>query len=113
MGDPCNIVVTIPSKELKNVESEEEKVEKMVSQGEKGWVYWWRISSMPRKKNVKRIYFLWDGAVRAYHEVMYISPCGLNTGGPEVIMLPKIHKINPIPMKPFRGYKYFNVENGK
>ena len=103
------IVVTIPKGSIKAVESEEQEVNNAIASGEKGWVYWWKLSSTPKKRDISRIYFLWDGAVRAYHDIIHIYDCGPNTGGPEIVMKPEIHSIIPIEMKPFRGFQYFNV----
>jgi len=98
-----NIVVTIPKERVKQVEAEETEVAKRIKTGEKDIVYWWSIPSEPVKR-VERIYFVWNGAIRAWHEIIEI----IHETSVRVYMKPEIHMLKePIPMKGFRGWQYF------
>jgi hypothetical protein len=104
-----DIVVTIPKKRLASVEAEEQRVQRAIERGQDGWRYFWKMGRLPKKKP-RRVYFLWDGAVRAYHETLFMEggDIGFINGNITRIWLrPKIHEISPIPMSPFRGFRYF------
>lgn len=97
-----SIVVTIPRGKLAEVEAEEADVARRSGGGETGITYYWQMGRVP-KVQPKRIYFLWDGAVRAYHDVVGMkSDC--------VLMSTTIHTLpTPIPMGSFRGFRYFDA----
>lgn len=114
----ADIVVTIPKAKLAKVEAEERRVQRAMARGETGWRYFWKMRRFP-KELPWRVYFLWDGAVRAYHETLFVE---VRTSNPmlrfwtnmaeaenptRIWLKPKIHEIPPIPMKPFRGFRYF------
>ena len=68
------------------------------------------MGRLPKKKP-RRVYFLWNNAVRAYHEVLFMEggDIGFINGNITRIWLkPEIHEITPIPMEPFRGFRYFH-----
>lgn len=98
-----DIVVTIPKSKLAEVEAEEAEVEQKLAAGEWHPGYYWAMGRMP-KQLPRRIYFCWDGAVRAYHEVKGWSAAS-------IFMKAEIHKIEPVPMKSFRGYRYFKEKS--
>ena len=125
------IVVTIPKARLAQVTAEEERVARGIERdaaGKKippgkayeitGWRYFWKMGRLPKKKP-RRVYFLWDGAVRAYHKTLFMEggDCGFFTEladayrrsrrAPCIWLRPEIHDIDPIPMKSFRGFRYF------
>ena len=116
-----DIVVTIPASRLAAVEEEEAAVFRKIKRGEKaglgGWQFYWEMGRLP-KELPRRIYFLWNGAVRAYHDCL--SMVDADEGRFEryagrdrdcdraaIYMHPTIHEIEPIPMNPFRGFRYF------
>lgn len=100
------ILVTIPKSRLEAVEQEEADVAKRIANGEQGISYYWTLSSAP-KNTPEQIWFLWNGAVRAYHDVISIEK-----GNPvKLYMKPEIHMLDkPIPMKGFQGWRYFDKE---
>jgi 8-oxo-dGTP pyrophosphatase MutT (NUDIX family)/GNAT superfamily N-acetyltransferase len=51
----------------------------------------------------RRIYFVWDGAVRAFHVAV-----NMEFNPNRIVMDPVIHPVEPVPMAGFRGYRYFN-----
>jgi hypothetical protein len=100
-----SIVVTIPKNRINQVEAEEADVARRMEAGEKDIIYWWSIPTEPVNR-VERIYFVWDGAVRAWHEIIEIN----HENGVRVYMKPEIHTLkDPIPMKGFQGWRYFEV----
>lgn len=106
-----NIVVTIPKVRLATVAEEERRVETAMKRGEKGWRYFWRMGRLP-KELPRRVYFLWDGAVRAYHTALYMEgqSVGFIQGNVTRIWLdPEVHTITPVSMKGFRGFRYWPV----
>lgn len=128
MGENANnfwgppIVVTIPKVRLAYVEREEARVQAAIADcapgkgyEETGWRYFWKMGRLPKKKPT-RVYFLWGGAVRAYHETLFMEggDCGFLNGNITRIWLrPEIYEIAPIPMKSFRGFRYFQNESCK
>jgi hypothetical protein len=98
-----DIVVTIPKGKLAEVEAEEADVDRRLSSGETGITYYWAMGRLP-KEQPRRIYFCWDGAVRAYHDVM-----GMGAG--RVHMAPQVNPVDPPrPMESFRGYRYYSED---
>lgn len=98
-----DIVVTIPKSKMKSVEAEEADVARRISNGEQGLGYFWQMGMMP-KEQPERIFFVWDGAVRAYHDVT-----GMDRSAKRIYMDPTIHDLeSPIPMGGFRGFRYMN-----
>ena len=98
-----DIIVTIPKNRLQQVEAEEAEVAKRIKAGERDIVYWWSIPSEPVER-VERIYFVWNGAVRAWHEIIEIE----HLDDVRVYMKPEIHMLKkPMPMRGFRGWQYF------
>ena len=80
-----DIVVTIPKNRLALVEKEEQYIERAIAKGQNGWRYFWAMARLP-KTLPRRIYFLWDGAVRAYHEVLFFGNAD-GVGDPEIAHL--------------------------
>ena len=106
MGKFDAIVVTIPKDEVAAVEAEELETEndiinKNFKRGDT--YYWWSLSSLPVGEP-KKIYFVWGGAVRAYHVIWRINRYKRRIEMDTVIYNLK----NPIPMKGFRGFRYFD-----
>lgn len=105
-----SIVVTIPQKSLPKVEQEEQEVASiLVDDPNSGVEYFWEMGVLP-EKNPDRIYFLWDKAVRAYHNVRHVEVDGIGQFRyGRIWMAPQIIEVDPpIPMNPFRGFRYFN-----
>ena len=102
-----NIVVTIPKNRVAEVEAEESVVAKRISSGEKDICYYWTLPTLPSKQP-KRIYFVWHGAIRAYHEVINVKGTSTRCW---IYMKPEIHNLKtPIPMKGFQGWRYFEKD---
>lgn len=97
-----DIAVTIPRSRMQEIEQEEIDVANRQTAGETGIEYYWQMGRLP-KVCPKRIYFVWDNAVRAYHDVIKMS-----TGEKRIYMQPQIHEIDPVPMKAFRGFRYYD-----
>lgn len=89
-----SIVVTIPKNRVREVEAEE-------AGNTAGLGYYWQMGRLP-KETPSRIYFAWDGAVRAYHDVT-----GMDRDAGRILMDPTIHDIDPVPMGGFRGFRYY------
>jgi hypothetical protein len=107
-----DIIVTIPKTMLAQVEEEEKQAEAARLRGEEVY-YFWKLGRMPKDLNVKdRCYFVWNGAIRAYHVVVGIAKdmtcqtTGAYYPGLSVVLDPVIHEVDPIPMKGFQGYRY-------
>lgn len=107
-----DIIVTIPKKMLAQVEEEERQAEAARLRGEEIY-YFWKLGQVPKHLNIgNRCYFVWDGAMRAYHKVvglakdMTCQTTGTFYPGLSVVLDPVIHEIEPIPMKGFQGYRY-------
>lgn len=97
-----DIVVTIPRAKLREIEDEEAEVARMVADGITGVQFYWHMGRLP-KEQPDRIYFVWDGAIRAYHEVLEMDE---EIG--RIYMDTTIHNLpEPIIMQGFRGYRYF------
>lgn len=129
MSRDLDIVVTIPKARLATVEAEERRVAEIMRRRQtKGWPDWhfyWDMRLPAHPEKIRRIYFAWNGAVRAYHEVFgYLMPgesggfaelsggdaardAALDANKGAILMQPEIHEIEPIPMAPFRGFRYF------
>jgi 2'-5' RNA ligase len=98
-----DIIVTIPRKDIKKIEAEEQDVATREANGETNINYYWEMGKVP-KQQPNRIYFVWDNAIRAYHDVIGMEPN-------RILMSTKINEVNPpIPMSGFRGYRYFNSD---
>jgi len=115
-----DIVVTIPKSRLAEVNAEERDLELRRRSGEKDLIYFWKVAKKPAKL-VKgdRVYFLWDGAVRAWHKVigfgenMTCQHTGRRYEGTCILLDPDVQKIKPIRMKGFRGYQYFSEDEAR
>lgn len=107
MSERRDIVVTIPKARMAVVEEEERDMAERAARGETGWAYFWEMGRVPRQ-TPRRMYFVWDKAVRAYHEVIEIEPPGDQPFQRRIIMRPEIHEIDPIPYPSFRGYRWFD-----
>jgi hypothetical protein len=97
-----DIVVTIPKSKLAEVEAEEAEVSRQLLLGKETELtigYFWAMAKVP-KGDLRRIYFVWNDAIRAYHNVTRVDQ-------DRIYMSATIYEIEPIPMKGFRGYRYF------
>lgn len=108
-----NIVVTIPKKMLPQIEREEKLVRKLERHGTP-CTFFWKIGRKPKKLIPgDRCYFVWDGAVRAWHTVIGFAKdvkcdmTGILHSGICVVLGSKINEIEPVPMKGFRGFRYY------
>ncbi len=102
-------MVTIPKSRMADIEAEEEMVAKATKKGQ-SWQFYWEVGRCPKGWDegcgtVRRIYFLWDGAVRAWHAFQGAKRHGDRW---RLYMDAKIHNITPIPMEPFMGYRWFH-----
>lgn len=98
-----DIVVTIPKNQVKFVEKEERDVAAREAAGEVGIIYYWRMGKLPKEKP-DRIFFLWNRAIRAWHHVIR-----MDESEGRIYMTTKIHELaNPMPMKPFMGFRYLS-----
>ena len=111
-----NVIVTIPKDRLADVEREEKELKRRMLSGETGVSYFWALARRPKELRIgDRMYFVWDGAVRAYHYVtgfnedMTCDTTGRKYKGCCVLLDPIIHEIVPITLKGFRGYQYFTA----
>lgn len=117
-----DIVVTIPASRIAAVEEEEALVFARIRRGEKagrgGWQFYWSMGRLPRAQP-RRIYFAWYGAVRAWHAVLSMVTGGWSIAErcvseerdqsrSAIFMHPTINGVEPIPMSPFRGFRYFD-----
>lgn len=102
---PRDVLVCIPRSRLASVEAEEKQVAEQVAAGHKGATYWWSVGRLP-KQLPARVYFVWDGAIRAYHECVG----SVSSPGPRLLLDHEIHDIEPVPAKAFRGWRYFTME---
>lgn len=111
-----NIVVTIPKNRQAEIEEEERQLQARLDAGEEGLSYFWSLSRRPKDlREGDRVYFIWDGAMRAFHHVtgfdedMRCETTGRQYRGCCVMLDPRIHEIVPIPMKGFQGYRYYTA----
>lgn len=107
-----DIVVTIPKNRLADVTFEEKRVADGVARGET-WSYFWTLPTVPRKVETgDRLYFVWDGAVRAWHEIEAIDE-RWEDESVKVWMKAEIHTLKtPLLMKGFQGFRYFHGREG-
>lgn len=117
-----DIIVTIPKKRLAQVEVEEADMKRRLASGEQpikagqreGLAYFWALGVKPaRLVPGDRVYFVWEGAVRGWHEVIHLGEdltcdlTGIPYAGCCIVLAPEIHDLYPIVyMKGFRGFKY-------
>ena len=108
-----DILVTIPKSRLNYVAEEEQRVAEGLKKGEK-WNFFWSIGRLPKKAHeLERCYFLWNGAIRAYHNIvdldedMYCEHTDQFYPGVCLVLDPVIHEVDPIPMKGFQGFRYY------
>lgn len=99
---PVDVVVCIPAARLAEIEKEEADVAGALSRGEGPVYYYWSVGRLP-KVQPRRIYFIWNGAVRAYHRVV-----GMESG--KIWMDHEIVSVPPIEMKGFRAWRYYKGE---
>lgn len=111
-----DIVVTIPKTQMKRVEAEEAQVKELLEQGI-SVKFFWGLGQKPKRLEVgDRCYFVWDGAIRAWHTVLDFGTdircdtTGILHPGFCAVLAPEIHDIVPIPKKGFRGFQYFDRE---
>jgi len=98
-----DIVVCIPKSRIQQVEEEEKQVALTVKRGQKPPTYYWTVHRLP-KQQPKRIYFCWNGAIQAYHNVVGM----VNQPDARILMDHRIHSIKPIQTDSFRGWRYLN-----
>jgi len=110
-----NVVVTIPKKRLADIEREEADIKRRLAAGEKGVSYFWAMSRKPKELQAgDRMYFVWGGALRAYHivtgfrEVLQCETTGQKYKGCCVLLDPVIHEVEALAMEGFRGFRYFS-----
>ncbi len=72
-------------------------------------IIWWSLPTFPVRP-VSRIYFVWDGAVRAWRKVLgfdYEQDAGFIEK--RAVQIERKHHVvdPPVPMKGFQGYRYY------
>ncbi len=97
---PESIVVTVPKLTQGYVLNEKFK--------HPGPIYW-RLPQVPARP-VDRVYFVWDGAVRAWRKVLGFEG---EYEGAIVMLDSEHHTIEPLPMKSFQGYHWFEPARGE
>lgn len=100
-----DIIVTIPKSRLAEVLAEEADVARREKSGER-LGYYWQMGRLPATQP-RRIYFVWDGAMRAYHDVT-----GMDPASNRIFMSARINEVEPVPMTGFRGFRYLNAALG-
>lgn len=106
-----DIVVTVPKREMANISKEDAFVQK-----NKGAVQFWSMARRPTKLEVgDRVYFVENGFVRYYHEVIGFAKdqkCQVTgrvwKGCSVMLRCPETKLTKPIPMKGFQGFRYIN-----
>lgn len=98
-----DILVCIPKSRQAAIEEEERQVAEQVRAGLKGSTYWWSVHRLPKDGLPRRVFFCWDGAVRAYHECVG----SVTEPDPRLLLDHVIHDVEPVPMKAFRGWRYW------
>lgn len=97
-----DIVVMIPKGKISEIDQEEKWVAEQEASGNTDISYYWKMGRLP-KEDPRRIYFAWDGAVRAYHEVTSVD-----RAEGKIYMKTKIHELSsPVVMASFRGFRYY------
>ena len=73
-----------------------------------------KISNFPKTKAGNKCYLLYDGAIRGWMEIVGLSQnsfecttTGSMWNGKFIERSGPFHKIDPIPMKGFQGFRYF------
>lgn len=112
MSDGRDIVVTIPKARMAVVEQEEREMAERLAGGDTTRGYFWEMGRVP-KETPRRMYFVWDNAVRAYHEATEIQRSTSRYLRHKIMLRPEIHEIDPIPYPSFRGYRYFDEEKAR
>lgn len=103
-----DVLVCIPRARMAQVEQEEAAVARLVAAGHKAPTYYWTVHLLPRQQP-RRVYFAWDGAVRAWHECVGM----VQKPSPRLILDPTIHSIRPHSIKAFRGWRYADLSKGE
>lgn len=107
-----DIVLTVPKKELKNVEKEEQWARK--NKNNPDAICFWKIGRIPKKLNKgDRVYFIHNGYIVNYNEfigVDYDIHCDVTgrywDGLCLVMKIPSVPVNPPVPMRGFRGFQY-------
>lgn len=105
-----DIIVTIPKNKFKDIEKEEAWAKK-----HKNAQCFWKISKIPKKlKKGDKVYFIENGAIKSYNIFIGIDEdCKCEVTGTEwpglnlIMEAPSITLKKPIPMKGFRGFRYY------
>lgn len=106
-----DIIVTVP----KSISWEEYQKEiDAVKDGNQ--VMNFKVNHLPKTNIGNRCYIVYDGAIRGWMEIVGLSDKGFTcttTGrvwdGKFIQRSGPFHNIEPIPMKGFQGFRYFNL----
>lgn len=101
---PRDIIVCIPASRLAQVEDEEQEVARQVAAGHKAATYYWTVHALPKMQPC-RVYFVWDGAVRAYHDCVGM----ISQPSPRLLLDHCIHAVRTEPVESFRGWRYYQA----
>lgn len=104
-----DIVITIP----KSIKWEE--YQKELDSAENGDILNYKVRSFPKTTIGNKCYICYDGNILGYHIISGMSQkefqcttTGNIWNGNFIERTGKFHKIDPIPMKGFRGFQYYN-----
>lgn len=104
-----DIIITIP----KNTKWEEYKKE--LAKARQGQSLNFKVAQFPKTGKGNKCYICYNGNVIGYHFISQLSnkaftctTTGRNFSGKFVERTGKFYKIEPIPMKGFQGYRYFD-----
>jgi N12 class adenine-specific DNA methylase len=96
----------IPRDQIAEVEQEERDVAARIAAGESedSLRFYWRVPSIP-KELPRRLYFGWDDAIRAWHDVAGAETVAGASGAPEhrLLLRVQVNSVEPVPARPRRG----------
>ena len=103
-----DIIITIP----KSIKWEE--YEKELLAAEKGEVLNFKVNNFPKTSIGNKCYVCYNSNIIGYHIISGLSDksfdcttTGQNWSGKFIERTGEFHKIDPIPMKGFQGFRYF------
>ena len=105
-GEPRDIIVTVPKDDV--TYTRDAKLGYRFNDFTRAH---WRLPNEPRRfiQTESRVGFVWDGAIRAVAEEAFLD----DEGGTTVVVwkVSKVYFCRPIPMKGFRGFRYYDLSN--
>jgi hypothetical protein len=105
-----DIIITVP----KSIKWDE--YQKELDAAEQGAILNFKVANFPNVDKGSKCYICYNGNVIGYHVVsgksekqFTCSTTGKVWNGKFIERTGKLHRIAPIPMKGFQGFRYFNV----